>query len=231
MAVSHALLQRAGDASVPSVLRVYVPGPTMAFGRLDALRPGYADAAGAARAHGFSPVLRLGGGHAAAYDHGSVIVETIVPAAAMEGIQDRFESETGALVEAIGALGVDARVGELEREYCAGRWSVNIDGRVKIAGTSQRIVRGAALTTAVVIVEGTDRIRPALVDVYGALGIDWEPATAGAIADFSPEATPAALEAAVIAAYESRGALTSTTALDAATLELADELEPQHAVA
>jgi lipoate-protein ligase A len=231
MGVSHALLQRAGDASIPSVLRVYVPGATMAFGRLDALRPGYSDAASAARSHGFEPVLRLGGGHAAAYDRGSVIVETIVPAAAMEGIQDRFEAETGALVEAIAAVGVDARVGELEREYCAGRWSINIDGRVKIAGTSQRIVRGAALTTAVVIVEGTERIRPALVDVYDALGIDWDPSTAGAMTDFAQSVATDVVRAAVIDAYESRGVLTRSAGLDAAVLELAHELEPQHAVA
>ena len=38
--------------------------PTLAFGRLDALRPGFAEAGHAARDAGFEPIVRLAGGHA-----------------------------------------------------------------------------------------------------------------------------------------------------------------------
>ena len=53
-----------------SVLRVYRPAPTVAFGRLDRLRPGFGAAVAAARRHGFEPVLRAPGGHAVAYHEG-----------------------------------------------------------------------------------------------------------------------------------------------------------------
>src|SRR3954447_15486734 len=68
LAISHALLMRAGAGELPSTVRVYRPAAAVAFGKLDALRPGFPDALAAARAHGYEPVLRLPGGHAAAYN-------------------------------------------------------------------------------------------------------------------------------------------------------------------
>ena len=68
LAISHALLTRVAAGELPSTLRIYRPAPAVAFGKLDTLRPGYAAAVDAARAHGYEPVLRLPGGHAAAYN-------------------------------------------------------------------------------------------------------------------------------------------------------------------
>ena len=48
LAVSHALLTRVAAGELPSTLRVYQPAPAVAFGKLDTLRPGYADAVAAA---------------------------------------------------------------------------------------------------------------------------------------------------------------------------------------
>ena len=50
IAVTHALLRAVAAGERSPALRVFVPGPTAAFGRLDALRPGFAAAADAARA-------------------------------------------------------------------------------------------------------------------------------------------------------------------------------------
>src|SRR6185295_10261076 len=58
VAVGHALLRRVARGEIGPTLRVYRPGATVAFGRLDRLRPGFAAAVVAARAHGFEPVLR-----------------------------------------------------------------------------------------------------------------------------------------------------------------------------
>ena len=44
LAVSHALLTRVAAGELPSTLRVYRPAPAVAFGKLDTLRPGYANA-------------------------------------------------------------------------------------------------------------------------------------------------------------------------------------------
>ncbi len=198
MALSHALLDEVAAGERPGTARIYRPGPTMAFGRLDRLAPGWPSATSAARTHGFTPVLRLGGGRAAAYDHGSVVVELVTRSPVIaEGMQERFAAGTGLVSAALAGLGAAVELGELPGEYCAGRWSLHLPGGPKVAGAAQRVVRGAALFTAVVVVEGGPRIRSALVDVYAALDLPWEPRTAGAAEDGRRGLTSAAVAAAL----------------------------------
>ena len=47
VAVAHALVERVNSGAVDSLVRLYRPAPTVAFGRLDRLRPGFADAVAA----------------------------------------------------------------------------------------------------------------------------------------------------------------------------------------
>ena len=223
MALSAALLEQVA-AGGEEVARVFRPGPTMAFGRLDQLRPGYPQAAAAARRHGFTPVLRLGGGHAAGYDDGAVVVELITrePVVA-QGIERRFADATRLIVDALRDDGVDAHVGELDGEYCPGTFSVHAGG-VKLAGTAQRSVRGASLLGAVVLVERGARLRAALVDVYAALGIAFDPRTAGAARDVVPGVDTPTVEAALRAGL---GDLPEVS-VHAETARRADELRTRH---
>ena len=142
LAISHALLTRVANGELPSTLRVYRPRATVAFGKLDRLSAGYEAAVAAARDHGYEPVLRLPGGHAAAYNADSIGIDVVWalddPAT---GTHDRFASEGERLAGALQRLGVDARVGEVPGEYCPGAYSVNARGRVKLIGTAQRLVR------------------------------------------------------------------------------------------
>lgn len=228
MAISHALLRRTARGELPSSVRIYRPAPTLAFGRSDRFRAGYPAAAEVARRHGFTPVIRLAGGHAAAYDRASLIYEEIVAGpAAVSGIRDRFRAAIELLLEALVALGADARMGELPGEYCAGEFSVNVAGATKVAGIAQRAVRGAALVSAVIAVGGGARLRAVLTDVYAALGIEWDPATAGAVEDELPGLAVDAVEQAVLAVRQRRAPLVPA-ALDASTLALARELVAQH---
>ncbi|MGD2103311.1 MAG: lipoate--protein ligase family protein, partial [Acidimicrobiia bacterium] len=94
------------------------------------------------------------------------------------------------MADAFAALGVDARVGEVPGEYCPGGWSVNVGGLTKVMGVGQRLVRGAAHIGGVVVVDDGHRIRDVLIPVYRALGLDWDPRTAGSLADRSPGITP-----------------------------------------
>ena len=146
LAISHALLTRVSKGELPSTLRVYRPRDAVAFGKLDRLSDGYAAAVEAARTHGYEPVLRLPGGHAAAYNAQSIGIDVVWalddPAT---GTHDRFANEGERLAAALRGLGVDARVGEVPGEYCPGAFSVNARGRVKLIGTAQRLVKEAAL--------------------------------------------------------------------------------------
>jgi lipoate-protein ligase A len=185
---------------IPGTRRVFRPGPTAAFGRLDRLRPGYADAQDAARHHGFEPMLREGGGHAVVYDERSVVLEEVTGGGdGIAGIQRRFGEGTAQLVAALRSLGLEPQVGELPGEYCAGAHSISLDG-IKVVGTAQRVTRSAALFAAVVLVGGGDAIRAGLTDVYAALELEWEPSTAGAIQDIAPHITPEAVEQALVSA-------------------------------
>ena len=221
VAVAHALVERVNEGAFDSVVRVYRPAPTVAFGRLDRLRPGFADAVAAARAHGFEPVLRAPGGHAVAYHEGCLGIDELVgeddPIA---GMHERFASSADRVAGALRSLGVDARVGPVPREFCPGEFTVNARGEVKLVGTAQRVLRHASLLAASVAVSGADRLRAVMVDVYEALELDMDPATVGAVGG---GVSVDAVERAVLAAYQYVEA-----PLDAATLALAAELEPGH---
>jgi octanoyl-[GcvH]:protein N-octanoyltransferase len=230
MALSEALLRAVAAGERPPTLRLSRPAPTLAFGRLDALRPGFGAACAIAREHGFAPVLRVAGGHAAAYDPESLVVDELTPHEGLvAGMQERFGRAAGLLAEALRGVGVDARVGELPGEYCPGAYSLHVAGRGKVAGIAQRVVRGGALTSAVVTVGGGGRIRAVIAAVYAALGIEIDPALTGALQDADPALTPDAVQAAVIAAY-ARGAALVPAAADGALLARAQALRARHAL-
>jgi lipoate-protein ligase A len=105
------------------------------------------------------------------------------------------------LAAALASLGVDARVGAVPGEYCPGDYSVNARGRVKLAGVAQRVVRGASLLGATIVVRDGARVQAVLRDVYAALEIEWDEATAGAVEDEVPGVTVEAVEQAVLAAF------------------------------
>jgi lipoate-protein ligase A len=224
VAVAHALVEQVNDGSVDSLVRLYRPAPTLAFGRLDRLRPGFAAAVSAARAHGFEPVLRAPGGHAVAYHEGCLGIDELVGEPdPIAGMHDRFAASGDLLARALRGLGVDARVGPVPREFCPGEFTVNARGAVKLVGTAQRVLRRASLLAASVAVSGADRLRAVLVDVYDALELDMDPATVGAVADEVPGVGVEEVSRAVLAAY-----LFVEAPLGEATLSLASELEPQH---
>lgn len=185
--ISHATLIGVGEGRLPETLRLHPTADILAFGRQDAVSPGYAGAMAAATAAGFTPVERLAGGRAAVFH-----AETLAFAWAMPnpeprgGIHERFALLAGIVATALRSLGADARVGEVPGEYCPGAYSVNLGGRVKVMGVGQRLVRGAAHLGGVIVVGGGDRVRDVLVPVYAALGITWDPASAGDLASALP---------------------------------------------
>jgi octanoyl-[GcvH]:protein N-octanoyltransferase len=227
VAVSHALVERVNERGLGSVLRLYRPAPTVAFGRLDALRPGYGAAVAAARAHGFEPVLRAPGGHAVAYHEGCLgIDEVLGEADPIAGMHDRFARSAELFARALRTLGVESRVGRVPDEFCPGEFTVNARGAVKLVGTAQRVVRHASLLAASVVVSDAEAIREVLREVYRALELSWDPRTAGGVADEVP-VTVDDVERAVLETY---GLSVAPDSLDPTTLERAQALEPRHVV-
>jgi octanoyl-[GcvH]:protein N-octanoyltransferase len=199
------LLAEVKNGQRPAMLRLYRPEPTVAFGQRDTKLPGFAAATVASTARGFVPAVRRAGGRAAAYHQGTLVVDHIQPEAdAIADAKPRFGLFGDLFTEALRSLGVDAGVGEIPGEYCPGEFSVygrGGAGAVKLVGTAQRVVSGAWLFSSVIVVENSAPIREVLVDTYAALGLDWDPRTAGAAEDLVPGVTVDAVEEAVLAAY------------------------------
>jgi octanoyl-[GcvH]:protein N-octanoyltransferase len=223
-ALARATLERVAAGDLPETVRLARPWRVVTFGKRDVISPGYPAALRAARHAGFEAVLRLGGGRAAAFHEGTVVLAHAMPDDdPRPRIHARFEREAELVAGALRGLGVDARVGEVPGEYCPGRYSVNAGGRTKLAGLGQRLIAGGAHVGAVIVVDQAELLREALVPVYEALELEWDPATAGAV---SEEAPGIAVDDVVAALREAYGA--AETSLDGATIALARRLAPEH---
>nr|WP_054820717.1 hypothetical protein [Arthrobacter sp. JCM 19049] len=102
-------------------------------------------------------------------------------AEAMMGHQARFTDFGELYARALQRLGVQARMGELAGEYCAGEHSVHgvpgpgarVDAPVKLIGTAQRVVAGAWLFSSVFVISESAPIRDVLDEVYQRMQIPW----------------------------------------------------------
>lgn len=225
--IGRALLLRAADGEIPATLRLARPAPAVAFGKQDAIVPGYREAAAAARAAGFEATLRLAGGRAAVFHEDTISLAHAVPdPAPRAGIHARFGATAELIARALARFGIDARVGEVEGEYCPGTFSVNARGARKLAGLGQRLIATASYMGGVIVVADAARVRDVLVPVYAALGLEWAPETTGAVADEAPVTWDEMMDA-LLAEYAAEHDLLETE-LDDATLALAEELAPAH---
>jgi octanoyl-[GcvH]:protein N-octanoyltransferase len=229
-AVARATLMRVAAGEIPATFRLHRPPRILAFSKQDAASPGFPRAVQSARDAGFEPVIRLAGGRAAVYHEGTLALSWAVPDTRPSArTEERFRELADLLAQSIRKLGVDARVGEVPGEYCPGAWSVNARGATKLVGTGQRLIAGAAHRGAVIVVRDSAGVRDPLIGVYEALGLGWDPATAGSIEDEVRPITVQRVEEAILARlgelYELREA-----PVDPGTLALAERLESDHSV-
>jgi octanoyl-[GcvH]:protein N-octanoyltransferase len=202
------MLAAAKQGRLQRSMRLYRPAPTVAFGQRDANLPGFAGAAEHCRALGFEPLVRKAGGRAAAYHEGCLVLDHVEPHAdAIMGAKSRFSQFGQLLAGALREAGLKAEVGEIPGEYCPGEFSVHgvhpddPERKVKLVGTAQRVVSGAWLFSSVIVVQDSAPLRRVLTEAYAALGLDWDPATAGAADDLAPSLDVDGVEAAVRRAY------------------------------
>jgi lipoate-protein ligase A len=151
--------------------------------------PEFAAASAAARRLGFDPVIRLAGGRAVAYDQTCLIIDLMAPLSLFSNHIAAFDAGAICFRDVLGDLGLDARVGPVVGEYCAGDHSVNARGQVKIVGIAQRAMRRARLLTACIVLETPDRLRPVVDAVYGAMNLEWSPASLGSVRDEGAQGT------------------------------------------
>ncbi len=222
-ALSRVLMDQVAAGERPPTVRLSRPGRVVAFGRRDTTSPGYPKAVAAAHEAGFDAMERIAGGRAAAYSEGTLsMTMTFADPAPARRTNERFEYAAGIARDALRDLGVDARVGEVEGEYCPGAFSVNSGGKTKLVGIGQRMIRGAAHVGFVIAVRDAALIRRTLEPVYAALELEWNPSTVGAVEDGLPGAELAAVEAALIARISAGSGLVAAE-LDRETVSLAED--------
>jgi octanoyl-[GcvH]:protein N-octanoyltransferase len=229
VAVSRAILLRVAAGELLPTMRLHRTARILAFGRHDAASGGFGRAVEAARAADFDPVIRLAGGRAALYHEGTLAMSFALPDPRPAArTHARFEQVAGWVATALRRLGVDARVGEVPGEYCPGEWSVNARGRSKLVGVGQRIIAGGAHLGVVIVVRDSALVRETLIPVYGALGLEWDPATTGSVEDELGTGDLAAVEGSIIRELTDAGHELIDAALDFETLALAGKHESKH---
>ena len=181
-AVTRDLLDWARERGEPAV-RVWAPGRVVAFGRRDANEDGYEAAVQAASDHGFPTVERRVGGRAVAYTDTTLAFARFTPTEDIRtGLTERYDAMVADVVEAMREVSVaSAREGEPPDSFCPGDHSVQADCG-KLAGVAQRVTKGAALTSGVLVVDDRDAIAGVLADVYPALGVAFDPESVGSVA-------------------------------------------------
>jgi octanoyl-[GcvH]:protein N-octanoyltransferase len=218
-------LIRVAAGELPATIRIHRPAREVAFGRQDVVSPGYPAAVRAAEEAGFAGVERLAGGRAALFHEGTIAIARAYPDPhPPRRTYARFEEMSELVAAALASLGVDARVGEVPGEYCPGGYSVNARGSSKLVGIGQRMIRGGAHVGVVIVVSGSRLLRETLVPVYEALGLDWDPDTAGSVSDeLGREVDCDEVVDALLSQLRGRQALREGD-LDAETLGLAERL-------
>ncbi|MFD4668145.1 hypothetical protein ACFWNN_00340 [Lentzea sp. NPDC058450] len=209
--VVPALLLRTPNAPWAQLVHIYVPsGPTVAFSGRDLRSPGIAEATAIARAAGFEPVVRSPGGRMVAYDGGAVVIDHLDSTTDIRHAgASTFAANAEAHVRVLRGLGpIDARVGEVEGEYCPGEFSVNVAGDTKVIGSAQRVTSTGSLFSTVVQVAVSAEVRAVITDVSKALGYELRESSIAGLADYEPSLTSSAVLEAFHDDYRSRLGMT-----------------------
>lgn len=226
LAVAHALLRRASDGALDHAVHFYSPAaPAVVFGRRDTRLPGFAGAVRAAEAAGFDTAVRAVGGRVVAYTERSLVIDVVQHEPQAVGAMDhRFTTFGELMVEALRALGVDARLGAVPGEYCPGAHSVNARGVAKLVGTAQRVVKDAWLFSSLVVVDDREQLQEVLSEVHRHLDLSFDPGSVGTVLSENAALDLAEVRVAMSTAWEIDEA--AATEPDEATRALARSLEP-----
>lgn len=170
-----------------ATLRLYRPQPTAAFSPRDTSHPQYQAVAAHLDAQGFTAAERGAGGQLAVYDRAALVIDLVSPHPdPRENTRERFRLFAAIIAKALSSAGLDARVGAVEGEYCPGDFSVNAEGRIKLAGLAQRVVKHGYHLGAVLSIAPSEKARAAVADAYRMFDIPFRPETFGAMTDLLP---------------------------------------------
>ena len=229
-AISHALLRNVSDGEIQQSLRVYQPRNLITFGPQDTTEPGFQKAVHLGRSQGFDCIRRLVGGRAAMFHHGTLAFGlTLTDHQPRENIEKNFQMMATLLLGALGRLGVEAKIGPVTGEYCPGKFSINSQGKFKLAGIGQRLARNATYIGGVISYQQNLIAEKILTLVYSTLNLELNPNSFGNIETVLPSVSYNALEQAILDEFQTKFYIEEEK-IPIRILELAVDLEPQHTI-
>jgi octanoyl-[GcvH]:protein N-octanoyltransferase len=182
-ATSRSMLDAVSRGDVGETLELGTPHRVVAFGKHDTTSTAFAAAVSSASDLGFEPTVRIAGGRAAVFHERTIrfgwTMPVDDPAATMHV---RFATLADAIVDTLAAFDVEGTIGEVDGEYCPGKYSVHIAGR-KVMGVGQRLTRSGAYVGGVVVLDDADAVNDVLDPVYRLLDLPFDPAVTGAVSD------------------------------------------------
>ena len=211
-AISKIILDDASSKNSPEILRFFEPRNLVAFSPRDSGKSGFKNAVNITYENSFDPVLRLSGGKAALFHMGTIgFAWTIPDDNPKANVCERFEEISLRIKESLISIGIDAHVGEIDGEYCPGRYSVNARRKIKLMGVGQRIAKYASHIGGVINVSNSNVTRKILTKIYKELDYEWISSTAGSIEDEIGEITNSEIISILINKFSEYYSLEETT--------------------
>ena len=180
--LQQAVLEEVGSGATGSTALLWWSEPYAGLTRPETRLPGFEEAERQMRRIGVPVLVRNSGGGAVAANAGSLSFSMTFPVEDLRhGLYERYAEGSEVIVAALERLGVAAKEGEVEQEFCPGAYSVRAGGPrgIKVAGLAQRVTRRAARVEALILVSDTAGVRDTLSLLYPALGLPFRPEGVG----------------------------------------------------
>jgi lipoate-protein ligase A len=211
-AISKTMLDEASSKMIPETLRFFEPKNLVAFSLRDSKKDGFKNAVITTFQNSFDPVLRLSGGKAALFHWGTIgYAWTIPDDNPKANVCERFEEISLRVKDTFSSMGIDAHIGEINGEYCPGKYSVNARRKSKIMGVGQRLAKYASHIGGVINITNSKLTQTILTKIYKDLDYEWIPTTVGSIEDEIGEITNNEIISKLIEKFSEHYSLEETT--------------------
>ena len=229
-AISKTILDESSSNMFPETLRFFEPRNLVAFSVRDSKKIGFENAVNTAYQNSFDPVLRLSGGKAALFHSGTIgFAWTIPDDNPKANVCERFEEISLCVKETLISIGVDAYIGEINGEYCPGKYSVNARRKSKIMGVGQRLAKYATHVGGVINVTNSNLTQKILTKIYKDLDYEWIPTTVGSIENEIGKITNSEMISALIKKFSEYYFVKETT-LDQNIVDKAHKIENNYSI-
>lgn len=169
-ALTDAFIKEAGETGQP-IIHFWQTKSLIILGMMDTKLPYLSDALPTFEQYGYPYIVRNSGGLAVVGDEGILNFSMIFPEGDQRlAIDDAYSRMHQVIQEAFASFNKPIEAYEIKDSYCPGDFDLSIDGR-KIAGISQRRIRGGIAIMIYLSVSGDQHKRAQMIREFYARGL------------------------------------------------------------